>query len=245
MSNANSAVQYVILSIGRASMFYIVGDTHGVNNVYKLERLREFITPEDFLIICGDAGIYWDGGPHDEYVQDTLLSLVPCLILWVDGNHENFDLIERLPIDYWSGGRAQFTKDRIIHLMRGEVYTIQGNTFFCFGGGQSVDKLCRTPGESWWPQEMPTKQEQDYGLHNLNKVNNEVDYIITHTAPRFICKQLVNQMYPGEEDLQFYLQDISNRVRFKKWFFGHWHMDKIIDEKYFALFNSVESIDYA
>ena len=39
--------------------------------------------------------------------------------------------------------------DSICHLMRGQVFDIDGKTFFTFGGGNSIDKAWRTPGVSW------------------------------------------------------------------------------------------------
>ena len=67
--------------------------------------------------------------------------------------------------------------------MRGEIYTIEGKTFFTFGGGYSIDQPLRKENVSWRPQEMPSKQEYENGLTHLEKVNNQVDYILTHTAP--------------------------------------------------------------
>lgn len=223
-------------------MIYITGDTHGIHDISKLKKLNN-LTKEDYVIICGDAGFCWDGSEHDKIVKDTILGMIPNgTILWIDGNHENFDIIDNLPItEDFLGGKAQILDTRIIHLMRGEVYTIEGKSFFCFGGGQSIDRIYRTEGISWWSREMPSKTEYKNGLDNLAKHNNKVDFIISHTAPHFICKQLVARMYPGEEEIQDYLENIAQSTKFNKWYFGHWHMDKVIDN-YYALYNNIEVI---
>lgn len=222
-------------------MFYITGDTHGRIDIAKLNKLKN-IDPTDYIIILGDVGLFWYGDDRDNYVIDKMLSM-PCPVLWLDGNHENFDNIAKLPVtENWNGGRVQIYKDKIIHLMRGEVYTIDGTTFFCFGGGLSIDKNRREEGVSWWPQEMPSKEEYENGMKNLLEVEYEVDYVLTHTAPNFICKQLVPHMYPGEEKLQNYLGVMADTLTFKRWYFGHWHFDKTIDN-FYALYNNIEMVE--
>ena len=53
------------------------------------------------------------------------------------------------PVDQWHGGRVQFIRSNVIHLMRGEIYDIDGKKIFCFGGGYSLDKDYRVPGRTW------------------------------------------------------------------------------------------------
>lgn len=213
-------------------MIWLCGDTHGEMDFDKVENFFEEleaydteVTKADYLIILGDAGVCWDDGISDETVQNLLHNL-PCTVLWLDGNHENFDLILDYPIEDWHGGKVQFIQEDIIHLMRGQVYEIGGKTFFTFGGGFSIDKNWRIPRRSWWPEEMPTEEEYEEGRKNLEKHGYRVDYILTHTCPNFIAHELVTDILPGEEDLQYYLDDISQSVDFDMWYFGHWHMDQ-------------------
>lgn len=74
--------------------------------------------------------------------------------------------------------------DGIYHLMRGEIFTMENQTIFTFGGAASVDKQYRTPSISWWEQENSTSEEQSYAIENLKKHNFNVDYVITHQAPK-------------------------------------------------------------
>lgn len=229
-------------------MIWLCGDTHGLTDIYKVEEYfeelqvcGEDVTKEDYLIILGDAGVCWDDGFMDMEVQDTLHSL-PCSVLWIDGNHENFDLIEEYPITTWKGGNVQFIQNDIIHLMRGQIYEIEGKSFFTFGGGFSIDKQLRQPGLSWWPQEMPSWDEYEEGKRNLDKSGNQVDYILTHTCPNYIAHELVTDVYPGEEELQQYFDDISQQVDFDMWYFGHWHMDQM-EENFRCLWNDIVEIE--
>jgi hypothetical protein len=105
---------------------------------------------------------------------------------------------------------------------------------FTFGGGNSMDKKLRVDRISWWKEEMPSKEEYQEGIENLEKNDWMVDYIITHTAPSTIAKQISNEII--EDELSKYLQEIMMKIQFEKWYFGHYHVDRIIEDKYYALY---------
>lgn len=67
------------------------------------------------------------------------------------------------------------------------------------------------------------------------------DFILSHTCPGKIARQLVNHIIPGEEEMQRYFDDMSNEVDFKGWYFGHWHMDTDIG-KFHTVYNNVVKI---
>ena len=72
-------------------MILITGDIHGSHDLYKIERLdKKILTPEDYLIILGDAAIIWHGNDKDLEIQKWYKRHLPCKILYIDGNHENF-----------------------------------------------------------------------------------------------------------------------------------------------------------
>lgn len=227
-------------------MIWLCGDTHGKINIDKVEyffesQTEEEITKDDFLIILGDAGVCWDGGIKDSEVQELLHNL-PCTVLWLDGNHENFDEIEQYPVELWHGGKVQFIREDIIHLMRGQVYEIEGKTFFTFGGANSIDKRMRIPYVSWWPQEMPFESEYEEGLKNLEKEDWSVDYVLTHTCPGDIAHMLVTMLYPGEEELQRYFDELSQELEFSMWYFGHWHLDQT-EENFRCLWEDIVELE--
>lgn len=229
-------------------MIFLAADIHGELEIQRLlddlqiyEIMKGSFEKEDYLIILGDVGLCWDDGKKDAWIREKLEAL-SLTTLWIDGNHENFDLIDELPVSEWHGGKVHFIGEKIIHLMRGYVYEIENKKFFAFGGGFSVDKMARVEGKSWWKREMPSEEEYQRGLHNLNKCGNQVDYIITHTAPEQITHKLVEQVISGEEELQDYLQKISEEVEFRHWFFGHWHMDCQMEE-YTGVYQEVLRLD--
>ena len=175
-------------------MIFITGDTHIPDDVHKLNttnfpRQKE-LSKSDYVIICGDFGGVWY--PEDsKYHKEDLywrkwFDEKPFTTLFVDGNHENHVLLSMLPEVEMFGGIVGKVNDSVYHLKRGQVYTIEGKKFFCFGGAKSTDREWRVEGLSWWPEEMPTKQEMDYGLETLKKHDYKVDYIISHCAPSLI-----------------------------------------------------------
>lgn len=225
-------------------MIYLSGDTHGSIDLQKVidffenETLLMPLTKKDYLIILGDSGICWDDGRNDAWVKKHLQEL-PVTTLWIDGNHENFALLEEYPQQKWHGGSVHVIKPDILHLMRGCCFEIDGRIFWVFGGGFSIDQAYRTPAISWWPREMPSMQEYQRGMDSLKACSYQVDYILTHTAPLAVVKQLVPDVLPGEEVLQQYLQNVAEQADFSGWYFGHWHMDITVDGKYHGLMEEI------
>lgn len=215
-------------------MLYVTGDTHGEEARFQYldSAIERTLTKDDKLIVCGDWGYVSDNSYKERLFLRFLLEK-PYQILWVDGNHENFDLLEEYPIEEWCGGKAHVIRrdcegnPKIIHLMRGQVFEIEGKKIFTFGGAYSVDKYMRVPYRSWWPQEMPTDDEMKEAVTNLTKHNNVVDYIITHAAPEDTMN-LFHPDHPKEKPLNNFLEWVRENVEYKHWYMGHLHQDKDI-----------------
>lgn len=221
-------------------MIYITGDTHGPIDIHKLNK-RYFddsnLTKDDYLIICGDFGLVWDNSPEEKYWLDWL-NEKNYTTLFIDGNHENHSLLNSYPIEIWNGGKVHRIRDSILHLMRGQIFTLDSHTFFTMGGADSVDKDWRTPGKSWWPEEMPSNDEYEEAIQNLKLHNHQVDYIITHTAPTSIVNQLIPGIKPPNQ-LTDVLEAIKIGTKYKHWYFGHFHDDRDIDEKHTLLYHNI------
>ena len=63
----------------------------------------------------------------------------PFTTLFVDGNHENFDRLYAYPVEEWHGGKVHKIRPSVIHMMRGQVFAIDGKSVFTFGGASSHD----------------------------------------------------------------------------------------------------------
>jgi len=189
-------------------MIYVTGDTHGSFSRFTKKsrwRVQAESDEEDFVIVCGDFGLLWAKDKELEYNLDWM-SRLPFTILWVQGNHENYDLIAEYPVEEWNGGKVRKILPNIILLERGQVFLIDGKTFFTFGGAKSGDVQggifdrndpnytdlvkkanrkrlpYRVKHFSWWEEELPTEEEMQEGRKNLEKVSYCVDYVITHCA---------------------------------------------------------------
>ncbi len=105
----------------------------------------EGLTKEDYLVILGDFGLVWGGDLEWEQRWLKWLSDQEYTTLFVDGNHENFDLLYSYPVQDFMGGKASQIHDSGWWLRRGEGYTINGCKCFTFGGTLSIDKHLRIP----------------------------------------------------------------------------------------------------
>lgn len=218
-------------------MFTITGDTHAerARFTYRNSAMDTHLLKGDYLFVCGDFGYIFD---DDERERDFLdyMARKPYTICFVDGNHENFDVINSFPIEEWCGGKVHVIRrdkegnPKIIHLMRGQVYEVKDRDMgvkkiFTYGGAYSIDKALRIPGRSWWQQEMPSDEEMKEGIHNLKKHDYKVDYIITHAAP----EETMNIFHPNhehEKPLNNFLEWVRENVEYKHWYMGHLHRDE-------------------
>lgn len=212
-------------------MIYITGDIHGDIDIRKLATRafpeQKTMTRDDYLIICGDFGLVWDGGSSDRYWQ-TWLENKPFTTLFVSGNHENFDLLGQYPVSEWHGGKVQFIQPHVIHLMRGQVYDIDELKVFSMGGAASHDVIYRTEGKSWWPQELPSADEYDEAKRNLCATGWKVDIVLTHCGPNYVHSLISNGLYETDR-LTAFLEDVSQQLTWKRWYMGHYHIDETVD----------------
>lgn len=212
---------------------YITGDIHGDPSRFSNENLSQLgieLTEDDKVIICGDFGLPWCNDRQDEYWLNWLEER-PFEILFIDGNHENFDLLYQFPVEERYGSKVHRLRKNIFHLMRGEVFEIEGKTFFAFGGATSVDKYRRKEFISWWRQENFSMSEFDVAADNLAEVDFIVDYVLTHTAPkRFIANGTDCTLDIDNCPTSQMLSSVEDLLVYKKWYFGHFHIDYHVEE---------------
>ena len=223
-------------------MIYVTGDLHGIGDSmwkFNTQSFTEKIKPEDYVIICGDFGMIWNDSPRENLELDSFSNRIGTY-LFVDGNHEAFPLINKYPVEEWNGGLVHRIRPSVIHLMRGQVYTIEGKKIFTMGGGTSIDKNWRIPGVSWWPEEIPSPEEMGQALANLEINEWKVDYVCTHAAPDIIHNQVLRGMnFKPNDKVTEFLQEIDNKLEYKKWYFGHYHDNWLVDDKHHLLYTDV------
>lgn len=247
-------------------MIYITGDCHG-----SFERLntRNFpeqkeMTKEDYVIICGDFGAVWNKEKESKE-ETTFLNWLDeksFTTLFIDGNHENFDRLYAYPVEEWHGGNVHKIRPSVIHLMRGQVFMIDGKKIFAFGGASSHDmeggilepddpnfklKRRRLDRErrnyrinhlSWWQQELPSEEEMAEGRRNLLANDNTVDFIISHCCASSTQALISHGIYK-QDILTDYLEEIRQKTQFKRWFFGHYHDNRNVNMEEILLYEQV------
>ena len=232
-------------------MIYITGDTHNTEDMSNLssknmklccmEQNAEFhaITA---AIVLGDFGLPWssdceisENGIHPTDHTDRYLlkwyNRKPFRILAVQGNHDNYDVIEKIPEVEMYGNKVLKVSDNVFYLKRGEIYCLEDKRFLVLGGAMSDDKAWRKPHESWWKQEEWSEGEKESCFSKI-KENKKFDYVLSHTGPSKGIA-LTDDFFCNEENLKLLQRDsnvvfndkIDSVIRYKKWFFGHWHSD--------------------
>lgn len=220
-------------------MIYVTGDMHGC-----LERLydKEFrkLKKGDVLIVCGDFGYIFDGSKTEKQVID-FFSKKKFVTAFVEGTHDNLETISRSRVTVWKGGKVHRIKGNLLHMMRGQIFEIEGKTFFTFGGGESTDKDMRVDKGLWWREEEATPMEMADGARTLDEVGCKVDYIITHEPPSLVKSAIL--LRRGDSDrvnkLNGYLEEIGRACTFKHWYFGSLHEDRIITDHHTCVYKKL------
>lgn len=222
-------------------MIFITGDTHIPLDISKLNSdkfpQQKELTKNDYVIICGDFGGIWYGNEKDNYWLNWL-EKKNFSTLFVDGNHENFAALSQYEECSWNGGKVQFIRPSVIHLMRGYVFDLEGIKIFAMGGARSSDRMFRTVGKSWWPQEMPNAEEIRRARQNLAINDNQVDIMITHDAPQSIAR-MIDFAKSEDDELMPFFDELRNTVGYRHWYFGHFHEDWKVDESHTAVYNKI------
>lgn len=216
-------------------MIYITGDCHKDFSRFTVESFPEQknMTKKDYVIICGDFGGVWcNRKDKRKGIDDFDLNWLeerPFTTLFVDGNHENFDELYKYPVKDWNGGKVHELRPSVLHLMRGEVFEIEGKKIFAFGGARSHDiedgiiewdekgkwkeksrkwekegKIFRINHYSWWEQELPSQEEVENAWNNLKRHDYKVDYVVTHCCPNKVMFEVAMKKYANVEAAKMY-----------------------------------------
>ncbi len=214
----------------------ITGDTHG-----ERARFSQLVAENkgETLIIAGDCGLVFLDNAEERAFLDEL-AREDITVCFVDGNHENFDALNAYPVERWKGGNVHRIRDNIFHLMRGQIFRIEGQSVFTMGGAYSRDRAMRIEGLSYWRAELPSREEYEEAARNLALHRFSVDYIISHTAPREIIRRMGRQLDPHDAELTGFLEWVMYETEYKEWFFGHWHTEKTVGNHRALWFDVVE-----
>lgn len=225
-------------------MVYITGDMHGdIDRLFDREWRK--LKSGDTVIVLGDFGFLWSGNSQEKEVIKYLGSR-KYTVAFIDGTHDNYNLIQRSRKTVWKGGEVHRIHDNLFHLLRGQIYNIEGNTFFTFGGGVSEDKDMRLEQGFWWPEEIPSPEEMANGAKKLDESGKTVDCILTHEPPSFAKSAIRFRKNEDERlnKLNGYFDKISSGCEYKHWYFASMHEDKSITARHTCVFKKLIPVKF-
>jgi hypothetical protein len=176
--------------LGHARKIGLLGDVHGDMD-HLLGAARTFSQRGvHTLVQMGDFAFVWHGENYQKALDkiSRRLGAHGQTIYFVDGNHEDFDLLYTVfPVDDDGFRRL---RHNVIHLSRGYRTTLRpydsgwpanavlpGKVLAVLGGANSIDRHHRTAGEDWWPEE--SLKEADLAALG----SEHADVLLGHDAP--------------------------------------------------------------
>lgn len=221
---------------------FLKGDIHG--NLFEIiDFIDRFnLGKNDNIIILGDCGIAWRKDKKD--LAQNIKLWNECgnevKLYFIDGNHENFNILNSLPIENNMGKIA----DNIYHLRRGQVYEFENKKILVCGGADSIDKYRRIENFTWWKEEAISQETID------DIPAGHYDYVLTHCCPRSIFEKNKiylstlqfldeNKINHSSEDM---LEQLKGKITFDHWFFAHYHINRNLDEKFTCLFENFREV---
>lgn len=219
-------------------MIYITGDVHGDIKDFESRDISK-LKKDDVLIITGDFGFIWDNSKPELKVRKKL-SKKKFRILFVEGVHENFELLNNFEECEIFGSKAKKIADNIYCLNKGEIYTIDNKQIFALGGGAVDDIFENADPDPLKNPSLPTDDVLKYAVDNLQQNDKKVDLIITHEAPASV-KRLIRRD-SVVNDLNIFLDTLLHNVWYDKWYFGSLHTDRVVSNNMECVYQQVIKI---
>lgn len=97
-------------------------------------------------------------------------------------------------------------------------------------------------GYHWFADEQPSHEIKEYVERHLDRVGWKVDVVLSHTCPRKY--EPMEHFMPGidqakvDKSTENWLDAIEDRLDYKEWYCGHWHINKQVDKLTF-LFHDI------
>lgn len=245
---------------------YLQGDLHGdLDNIKDCLAQIENPKEEDIIIVCGDASLEY--GKYNMGSCKKIMSKFPGTWLILRGNHDcrywrkhTINIPDGLaPAAGWDFSEkfGEITlyqkKYPNIHYIDdcGGIYDINGYNCLFFPGAYSVDRAYRLTND------LPYEFEEQLTLTEFQDLNKQImlnkeniDFIFSHTAP-LSCEELIKYLFIAninqatvDKTTEKYLDIVVNEIpNFKHFFFGHYHDDKELNDKYTILYKKVVRLE--
>ena len=230
-------------------MLILKGDIHGDLSCFDFYEGE--MTKDDIIVVLGDCVLMWPG--YEQQTIDNLNRIYndPYTVIFMFGNHDNYDWAEELPKSNKFGGvvrpiviggveyprRYVVDNTTILDLCGEHCLLIPHADSHDVDGGifdeddiegieeaRRVFKHFRIKHQTWWEQEKLNIPKTDAFL-TLHK-GEHFDAILSHDCPAEFC-------YCGRADgakyepteAEEYLDELRKRLDFDVWAHGHMHYD--------------------
>lgn len=154
----------------------LAGDWHGNRQWAETCFEAAARTGSDAVLQLGDFGLW--PGREDAWLDhvDALATRAAAPLVWIDGNHENHEALDRWRQSADEEGLVRM-RDSVRWATRGARWQWAGVRFGALGGAVSIDRFLRRPGVNWWAQEAVTQGDVD------RLGDGPLDVLVTHAAP--------------------------------------------------------------
>ena len=239
----------MIFILGGIVMFYVSGDIHGDVNKALAYCKKHSLNSDDTIILLGDVGINYFGNDNGDKDRKEALNMCGAKILCIHGNHEmRPESISTYNRKQQYGGIVMLEEEypNITFAIDGEIYDIAGNKAIVIGGAYSVDKYYRLQrGLNWFSDEQPSAEIKQKVENTLKNCDWNIDIVFSHTCPaKYIPTECFFPMIDQrtvDNSTEKWLDNIEDKLTYKRWYCGHWHIDKSIDKMRFMM-NDLEII---
>jgi len=218
------------------------GDTHGNTNAI-INALHEARDRQcERVIQLGDYGYgwrVWEGRDKFTNKVSRWATEIGVPLWWIDGNHENFDLLEAKGA--FGAFESKELMPNVTYVPRGTVLELGGTRVLFVGGAYSVDKKWREPHRSWWPQEELTEEDVERCLA-AGQVDVVLSHDVAHTGFRGALSLALDetdrnrvaeldhlvwkndQSFPEAGPNRYRLERVLESARPRDWYHGHYHV---------------------
>lgn len=154
----------------------LAGDWHGNRDWAKTCFEVAANSGCDAVLQLGDFGLW--PGREDDWLDhvDSLAGRAGAPLVWIDGNHENHEALDRWRSSADAHGLVRM-RESVQWASRGARWDWAGVRFGALGGAVSIDRFLRRRGVNWWEQEAVTQADVD-------RLGDEpLDVLAVHAAP--------------------------------------------------------------
>lgn len=183
MTNHSSTDMTSLFMDSHVNQVTVFGDWHQNTSFALQQLLYSQDDGSDIFFHVGDFGLWKLSSKFIKSIEHRL-SRIDKQLWFIDGNHENFSIINSLPRDEYGRG---VVSDHILHIPRSFSWIWGDLKFLGLGGAVSVDKEFRQEGFDWFPEEQVTESDVDNAISA-----GHVDVLLTHDAPGLVWESPVS-----------------------------------------------------